>query len=103
MVRMVVKFADIPCEDALEMFNYDAGLVGIHLMTVCGPKRTNDVTDDSTAIYTDSDGAYVTYRTFPGEKTGRGFLLSYTAVDPEERMCEPVQLVHRCRPRRTYV
>lgn len=82
---MVVQFADIPCEDALELFNYESGYAGFHLATVCGPKRTNDVADDDAAFYSDSDGAYVTFRTFPGKKRGRGFLLSYTLVDPEQR------------------
>ena len=82
---MVVRFADIPCMDALELFNYESGYAGLHLATVCGPERTNSVADDDAAIYTDSDGAYVTFRTFPGNTTGRGFLLSYTFVYPEQR------------------
>lgn len=87
IVRIVVEFADVPCPDAIEVSSYMAGLSSIHVATVCGSNRTCDVAEDNTAIYTDSDGAYVTFRTFPGETTGQGFLLSYRHVDPGERPC----------------
>ena len=85
MVRIVVQFADIRCPDALELFNYRDGHSAYHLASVCGTETTNSVSNDDTAIYTDSAGAVVTFRSFADEKKGRGFKLSYTIVDPEER------------------
>ena len=83
---MVVKFADVACPDGLEMHNSNKGLIGDHLATVCGPRKRNNAANDDTAIYTDSDGAYVTFRTLPGKKRGRGFVLTWTVVDPDNRM-----------------
>ena len=81
---MVVRFADIPCPDALEIFNYEAGYAGYHLTTVCGQK----LTDGGTVVvaYSDTAGAVITFHSFPGlAKTGLGFRLTYTIVDPDER------------------
>ena len=85
MLRMVVRFADIPCPDALEMFNYESGFAGHHITTVCGLTQRNDESNDDTAIYTDCDGIVVTFRSFPGERTGRGFFVTFYVVDPKER------------------
>ncbi|KAK2188612.1 hypothetical protein NP493_127g04024 [Ridgeia piscesae] len=85
---MVVLFADIRCPDGLELFNYaGSGHAGYHLATVCGRKRKNKIGNDNTAIYSDTNGAYVTFRTFPGRKRGAGFIIRYTLVDPEDRTC----------------
>ena len=85
-MRIVVEFADVHCPDAVELFNYEEGLCSFHLATVCGSNRTNDMAHDNAAIYTDTESACVTFRTYPREQTGKGFLLSYRHVDKDESM-----------------
>ena len=79
-----MEFAEIPCPDSLDIFNYEDGQAAFRLATVCGPEVTNDPSNDDTAIFTDTDGAVVTFHSLPGNAIARGFSLSYTIIDPEE-------------------